>query len=120
MWYDQRKQQQQQQANPKGKGKANEVMFVNEDEMFNASVEDGETPLVFDEDNPLFRFTDHLEGEEGELMDIDEDASSTVTHAGWDTDREYSSRVDESLREYHPEEEHDVAGPSQPFRHNSF
>ena len=124
-WYEQRKQQQQ-QANPKGKGKANEVMFVNEVEMFNASVEEGETPLIFDEDDPLFeddslfRFIDHLEGEEGELMDVDEDASSTVAHVGWDADGEYSSQVAESLREYHPEEEDNVAGPSQPFQHNSF
>ena len=110
-WYDQRKQQQQQQANPKGKGKANKVMFVNEVEMYNASVEEGETPLVFDENNPLFeddplfRFIDHLEeGEEGELMDVDEDASSTVTHVGWDQDGEGLN----------------IAGPSQPFQHNSF
>ena len=110
-WYDLRKQQQQQQANPKGKGKANEVMFVNEVKMYNASVEEGETLLVFEENNPLFeddplfRFIDHLEGEEGELMDVDEDASSIVTHAGWDADGE---------------EENNVAGPSQPFQHNSF
>ena len=100
-------------------------MFVNEVEMFNASVEE-EEPLIFDEDDPLFedgplfRFKDHLEGEEGELMDVDEDASSTVAHAGWDQDGEYSSRVDESLREYHPEEESNVAGPSRSFQHNSF
>ena len=100
-------------------------MFVNEVKMFNASVEE-EEPLVFEEndplfeDDPLFRFIDHLEGEEGEPMDIDEDASSTVAHAGWDADGEYSSRVDESLCEYHPKEEDNVAGPSQPFRHNSF
>ena len=124
-WYEQRKQQQQ-QVNPKGKGKANEVMFVNEVEMYNASVEEGETPIVFDEDDPLFkddplfRFIDHLEGEEGELMDVDEDASSIVAHAGWDADGENSPRVNESLREYLPEEEDNVAGPSQPFRHNSF
>ena len=99
---------------------------MNEVEMYNASVEDEETPIVFNEDDPLFkddplfRFIDHLEGEEGELMDVDEDTSSTVTHAGWDADGEYSSRVDVSLREYHPEEEDNVAGPSQPFRHNSF
>ena len=86
-------------------------MFVNEVEMFNASVEEGEPPLIFDEDDllfggdPLFRFTDRLEGEEGELMDIDEDTSSIVAHAGWDADGE---------------EENNVAGPSQPFRHNSF
>ena len=110
-WYEERKKQQQ-QANSKGKGKANEVMFVNEVEMYNTSVEEGETPLVFDEndpffeDDPLFRFIDHLEGEEGELMDVDEDASSTVAHAGWDADGE--------------EEENNVAGPSQPFQHNSF
>ena len=101
-------------------------MFVNEVEMYNASVEEGETPLVFDEDdplfedNPLFRFTDHLEGEEGELMDVDEDASSTVAHAGWDADGEYSPQVDVSLREYLPREEDNIAGPSQPFQHNSF
>ena len=124
-WYEQRKQQQQ-QANPKGKGKANKVMFVNEVEMYNASVEEGETPLIFEEDDPilkddpLFRFIDHLEGGEGELMDVDEDASSTVAHAGWNADGEYSSRVDESLREYLPGEEDNVAGPSQPFQHNSF
>ena len=104
-WYEQHKQQQQQQANPKGKGKANEVMFVNEVEMYNASVEEGETPPVFDEDDPLFRFIDHLEGEEGELMDVDEDTSSTVAHVGWDADGE---------------EENNGAGPNQPFRHNSF
>ena len=92
---------------------------MNEVEMFNASVEE-ETPLVFDEDDPLFRLIDHLEGEEGELMDVDEDASSTVAHTGWDADGENSSRVDESLREYLPEEEDNVAGPSQPFRHYSF
>ena len=101
-------------------------MFVNEVEIYNASVEDGETPFVFDEndprfeDDPLFRFTDHLEGEEGELMDVDEDASSTVAHAGWDADGECSPRVDESLREYHPKEEDNIAGPSWSFRHNSF
>ena len=66
--------------------------------MYNVSVED-ETPLVFEEgnplfeDNPLFRFIDHLEGEEGELMDVDEDASSTVTHAGWDADREEENNI---------------------------
>ena len=109
-WYEQRKKQQQ-QANPKGKGKANEVMFVNEVEMYNASVENGETPLVFEEndplfeDDPLFRFIDHLEGEEGELMDVDEDTSSTVAHAGWADDE------DSGLN---------IAGPSQPFRLNSF
>ena len=109
LWYDQCKQQQQ-QATPKGKGKANEVMFVNEVEMYNASVEDGEIPLVFDEDDPifeddpLFRLVDHLEGEEGELMDIDEDASSTVAHVGWDQDKEGLN----------------IAGPSQPFQHNTF
>ena len=87
-------------------------MFVNEVEMYNASVEDGETPLVFEEDvplfedDPLFRFIDHLEGEEGEFMDVDEDASLIVTHVGWDADGE--------------EEENNIAGPSQPFRHNSF
>ena len=100
-------------------------MFVNKVEMFNTS-EEGETPLVFDEndplfeDDPLFRFIDHLEGEEGELMDIDEDASSTVAHAGWDADGENSPQVVESLREYHPEEEDNVAGPSRSFRHDSF
>ena len=110
-WYEQCKQQQQ-QANPKGKGKANKVMFVNEVEMYNASVEEGEVPLIFDkndplfEDDTLFRFIDHLEGEEGELMDIDEDASSTVAHVGWDADGK--------------EEENNVARPSQPFRHSSF
>ena len=99
---------------------------MNEVKMFNTSVEEGETPLIFNEDDPifkddpLFRFIDHLEGEEGELMDVDEDASSTVAHARWDADGEYSSRVDESLCEYHPEEEDNIAGPSQPFRHNSF
>ena len=36
-WYNQRKQQQQQQANHKGKGKANEVMFVNEVELYSDS-----------------------------------------------------------------------------------
>ena len=98
---------------------------MNEVKMFNALVEE-EEPLIFDEsdplfeDNPLFRFIDHLEGEAGELMDVDEDASSIVAHAGWDTDGEYSSRVDESLREYLPGEEDNVAGPSQPFQHNSF
>ena len=86
-------------------------MFVNEVEMYNALVEEGETPLVFEEDDPLFkddplfRFIDHLEGEEGELMDVDEDASSTVAHMGWDADGE---------------EENNVDGPSQPFRHDSF
>ena len=100
-------------------------MFVNEVEMFNPSVEE-EEPIVFEEndplfeDDPLFRFTDHLEGEEGELMDVDEDASSTVAHAGWDTDGEDSPQVVESLREYHPKEEDNIAGPSRPFRHNSF
>ena len=85
-------------------------MFVNEVEMYNASVEDEEVPLVFEEDNPLFeddpllRFTDHLEGEERELMDVDEDASSIVTHMGWDQD----------------EEGLNIAGPSQPFQHHSF
>ena len=85
-------------------------MVVNEVEMYNTSVEDREIPLVFDEDNsifeddPLFRFIDHLEGEEGELMDVDEDASSTVTHAGWDQD----------------EEGLNIARPSQPFWHHSF
>ena len=124
-WYDQCKQQQQ-QANPKGKGKANEVMFVNEVKMYNASMEEGEIPLAFDEndplfeDNPLFRFTDHLEGEEGELMDVDEDASSTVAHAGWDANGENSTQVAESLREYHPEEEDNIAGPRRSFWHNSF
>ena len=87
------------------------MMFVNEVEMYNASVEEGEAPLVLEEDNPLFeddplfRFTDHLEGEEGELMDIDEDVSSTVAHAGWDQDEEGLNNV---------------AGPSQPFQHDSF
>ena len=118
-WYEQCKQQQQ-QANPKGKGKANEVMFVNKVEMYNTSVEEGETPLVFDEDDPLFRFIDYLEGEEGELMDVDEDASSIVTYAGWDANGESSSKVDESLCEYLPREEDNIAGPSQPFWHNSF
>ena len=86
-------------------------MFVNEVEMYNASVEDGETPLVFEENNPLFeddplfRFIDHLEGEEGELMDVDEDTSSTIAHAGWADDE------DSGLN---------IAGPSQPFRLNSF
>ena len=83
---------------------------MNEVKMYNALVEEGETPLVFDEndplfeDDPLFRFIDHLEGEEGELMNVDEDALSTVAHAGWDQD----------------EEGLNIAGPSQPFRHNSF
>ena len=101
-------------------------MFVNEVKMYNASVEEGETPFVFDEndplfkDDPLFRFIDHLEGEEGELMDIDEDASSTVAHAGWDADGENSPRVNESLCEYHTEGEDNIAGPSRSFRHNSF
>ena len=86
-------------------------MFVNEVEMYNASVEDEETPLVFEENDPLFeddslfRFIDHLEGEEGELMDIDADASSTVAHAGWADDE------DSGLN---------IAGPSQPFWHNTF
>ena len=112
-WYKQRKKQQQ-QANPKEKGKANEVMFVNEVKMYNASVESGEIPSVLEEDNPLFRedslfrFIDHLEdGEEGELtefMDVDEDASSTVAHVGWDQDGEGLNN----------------ARPSQPFRPNSF
>ena len=97
---------------------------MNEVAMFNASMEE-EEPLVFEENNPLFeddplfRFIDHLEGEEGELMDVDEDALSTVAHAGWDADGEYSPQVVESLREYHPEEEDNVAGPSRSFRHNS-
>ena len=101
-------------------------MFVNEVELYNASVEEGEPPLVFDEDDllfeddPLFRFIDHLEGEEGNLMDVDEDTSSTVAHAGWDADGEYSPQVVESLREYHPEGENNIAGPSRSFRHNSF
>ena len=83
---------------------------MNEVEMYNASVEGEKTPLIFDEDDPLFkddplfRFTDHLEEEEGELMDVDEDASSTVAHAGWDQDGE----------------ELNIARPSQPFWHNSF
>ena len=101
-------------------------MFVNEVEMFNALMEEGEIPLAFDEDNPLFeddplfRFIDHLEGEEGELMDVDEDTSSTVAHTEWDADEEYSPQVAESLREYHPEGEDNVAGPSRSFWHNSF
>ena len=70
-------------------------MFVNEVEMYNASVED--------EDDPLFRVIDHLE--DGEVMDIDEDASLTVAHAGWADDG------DSGLN---------IARPSQPFRHNSF
>ena len=84
---------------------------MNEVEMYNTSVEEGEAPLVFEEDNPLFkddplfRFIDHLEGEEGELMDVDEDALSTVAHVGWDADGE---------------EGNNVAGPSQPFQHSSF
>ena len=100
-------------------------MFVNEVEMYNASMEE-EEPIVFEEndplfkDDPLFRFTDHLEGEEGELMDVDEGYSSTVAHAGWDADGELSPQVAESLREYHPEEEDNVAGPSRSFRNNSF
>ena len=110
-WYNKRKQQQQQQANPKGKGKANKVMFVNEVEMYNTSIKSGETPPVLEEedplfeDDPLFRFINHLEeGEEGELMDVDEDASSTVAHTGWDQDGEGLN----------------IARPSQPFWHNSF
>ena len=105
LWYDkhkQQQQQQQQQANPKGKGKANEVMFVNEVEMFNTSMGDEETPLILEEDDPLFWFMDHLE-EKGEIMDIDEDTSSTVAYAGWDQDGEGSN----------------IAGPSQPFQHYS-
>ena len=71
-------------------------MFVKEVEMYNTSVENGETPLVFEEndplfeDDPLFRFIDHLEGEEGELMNVDEDSGLNI------------------------------ARPSQPFRLNSF
>ena len=53
-------------------------------------------------------------------MDVDKDASSTVAHAGWDADGEYSPRVTVSPREYHPEGEDNVARPSQPFRHYSF
>ena len=93
-WYDKRKQQQQ-QANPKGKGKANEVMFVNEVEMYNASVED--------DDDPLFKFIDHLE--EDQNMDVDEDASSMVAHAGWADDEEDGLNT---------------AGPSRSFRRSSF
>ena len=72
-------------------------------------MQDGEIPLTFEEndslfeDDPLFHFIDHLE-EEGELMDVDEDASSIVTHVGWDQDGEGFN----------------IAGPSQPFQHNSF
>ena len=84
-------------------------MFVNEVEMYNASVEDEEVPLTFEENDPLFeddplsRFTDHLE--EGEFMDVDEDTSSTVAHEGWADDE------DSGLN---------IAGPSQPFQLNSF
>ena len=64
----------------------NEVAFVNEVEMFSASMED--------EDDLLFQFTDHLEEEQvahiemledGELADIDmdDDASFMVVHMGW-------------------------------------
>ena len=69
-WYEQWKQQQQ-CYNPKGKGKANEVAFVNEVEIFSTSMKDG--------DDLLFWFTDHLEEEQiahiemledGELADI--------------------------------------------------
>ena len=85
---------------------------MNEVEMYNASVEEGVAPLVFEEDDPLFeedplfRFIDHLKGEKGELMDVDEDTSSTVAHVGWDADG--------------GEEENNIAETSQPFRHNSF
>ena len=98
---------------------------MNEVKTFNTSMEE-EEPIVFEEndplfeDDPLFRFIDHLEGEEGELMDVDEDASSTVAHAGWDADEGYSPQVVESLHEYHPDGEDNVAGPSRSFRHNSF
>ena len=88
-------------------------MFVNEVEMYNTSIEGAEVPPVLEEDDPLFkedplfRFIDHLEDrEEGELMDVDEDASSTVAHAGGDTDGE--------------EEGLNTTGPSQPFQHSSF
>ena len=88
-WYDKCKQQQ----NPQGKGKANEVTFVNEVEMFNASVEN--------EDDLLFQFIDHLE--EGELanVEMEEDTSSMMIHMGWhDEDNGFN-----------------VAGPSsQPFQ----
>ena len=89
-------------------------MFVNEVEMYSASIESGEVPPVLEEDDPLFEedplfhFIDHLEEEEeGELtefMDVDEDASSTVAHMGWDQDGEGLN----------------TARPSQPFRPNSF
>ena len=51
------------------------MTFVNEVEMFNASVED--------EDDPLFRFTDHLEEEQIIDIDMEEDTSSIITHTGW-------------------------------------
>ena len=35
-------------------------MFVNEVEMYNASVEEGEPPLVFEEDDPLLKMTPSL------------------------------------------------------------
>ena len=85
-------------------------MFVNEVEMYNTSIESGEIPPILEEDNPLFeddplfRFVDHLEEEEGEFMDIDEDASSTVAYTGWDQDGEGFN----------------IARPPQPFQHNSF
>ena len=73
-------------------------MFVNEVKMYDASIKSGEVPPILEEDgplfeeDPLFRFIDHLEEEEeGELtefMDVDEDTSSTVAHVGWDQDEE--------------------------------
>ena len=79
--------------------------------LYNTSIESGEIPPVLEEDDPLFkdgplfRFIDHLEeGEEGELINTDEDTSSTVAHMGWDAD----------------EEDLNTAGPSQPFWLNSF
>ena len=61
----------------------NEVTFVNEVEMFNTSVED--------EDDLLFRFIDHLEEEQDMDIDMEENASSIIVHAGWhDKDNEFN------------------------------
>ena len=107
VWYNQHKQQQQ-RYNPKGKGKGNEVVSINEVKMFSSSMED--------EDDPLFQFTDYLEEEQiaqiemledGELADIDmdDDASFMVVHTGW----------------HNKDDGFNVAGPSnQPFQITSF
>ena len=70
---------------------------MNEVEMYNTSVED--------EDDLLFRFIDHLEEDKNMDVDVEEEASSMVAHAGWADDE------DSGLN---------IAGPSQPFRCSSF